>query len=38
MYTVKFHKEVEKDLEKLNKTSRELFIKTLRKICQSPEL
>lgn len=38
MYSVKFYKEVEKDLEKLDKTSRELFIKTFRKICQSPEL
>lgn len=38
MYSVKFHKEVEEDLEKLDKTSRVLFIKTLRKICQSPEL
>ncbi|OIP53573.1 hypothetical protein AUK10_02280 [Candidatus Gracilibacteria bacterium CG2_30_37_12] len=38
MYSVKFHKEVEKDLEKLDATSRILFTKTLGKILQSPEL
>ena len=38
MYSVKFHKEVEKDLEKMDTTSRELFAKMLQKILQSPEL
>lgn len=38
MFWVKFHKEVEKDLKKLDNSSRELFVKTITKIRNSPEL
>ena len=38
MYKAIFHKDVEKDLSKLDHGSRALFLKTLAKILHSPEL